>query len=579
MPKLIVACCRAHEDRWSEESLKALAKRLIPSGLPAAATVTRRAGLGIVVVGDGAALARHDRPDEQAICLGRMFGPPARWWATGSDVPDETYALVRADPEKVELLSDMVASRSLWYYADDRVLLASSSQRALVALLGSFRLRRSSVEWMLSSGALGPGGAWDERLRLLPADSRLVLRRADWNVEQSSRKAVFQPLGLSAEAQERRLRDALVATCSKLELPSERWRLPLSGGYDSRAMLLMLAANGRSLGTVTWGTSRAVTERNGDATVARELSATVGVPNLYLPIERRGVPWQTVLDNYMEAGEGTIDHINSHLDGFAMWRALQAQGVEGILRGDEGFGWRAVISETDVRQSIGATRLDDFFSEQQLGAFGLGAQAWPRELEREGDETLDGWRDRLYHTYRLPVILGALTDHKVHYVELANPLLSREVLEVVRGTSDELRTDKLLFRRIVEKMSPPVRFATAPAIASQGDLLGEPEVRRILRDGLMSDAAKRALPPTFCQYVVDRYVPSSPPALRGKIIGRMKAAVPPVLKRYLRPIVARPRLSPSELALRAWIVTRMAQTLESDAAVMGTLGPTAEPSR
>ena len=65
---------------------------------------------------------------------------PGRVVAPGSAPPDGSYALIRCSADEIELVADIAASRAVWYYHDDDVFLASSSQRALVALLGDFEL-------------------------------------------------------------------------------------------------------------------------------------------------------------------------------------------------------------------------------------------------------------------------------------------------------------------------------------------------------------------------------------------------------------------------------------------------------
>ena len=95
-----------------------------------------------------------------SVCLGQVFSYSGHWDEPHSAAPDGSYAICRANDRSVELLTDFVGSRTLWYYFDDNLLLASSSQRALVTLLGSFELNREAIPWLLSSGCLGPEAAW-----------------------------------------------------------------------------------------------------------------------------------------------------------------------------------------------------------------------------------------------------------------------------------------------------------------------------------------------------------------------------------------------------------------------------------
>src|SRR5690606_32833090 len=103
-------------------------------------------------------------------------------------------------------------------------------------------------------------------------------------------------------------------------------------------------------------------------------------------------------------------------------------------------------------------------------------QEIPNYLKRGQNESIEKWRDRLYHSFRLPNILAALNETKSAYVEIVNPLLSHSVLEFVRSLPDHLRTDKKLFKRIVEKREKKIPFASFNANISHKDQLKRKEM-------------------------------------------------------------------------------------------------------
>ena len=179
-----------------------------------------------------------------AVCLRHLFGPQERWWAQGSAAPNGSFVIARHDAHAVELVTDILATRTLWYVHTDDLFLASTSQRALVALLGSFDLNCEAVTWMLTCGHLG-AMSWDRRLHRLPGDCRLALHRDSWELRVDQQPAVRAPVILSDAERIDRLREAIVETCASLGLPMEEWLLPLSGGMDSRMLLLGLLARRR----------------------------------------------------------------------------------------------------------------------------------------------------------------------------------------------------------------------------------------------------------------------------------------------------------------------------------------------
>ena len=77
----------------------------------------------------------------------------------------------------------------------------------------------------------------------------------------------------------RRLNDAVVETCGYLVPEVERWPVLLSGGYDSRTILVGLLQAGARPRCVTWGFEASLRDERSDAAIAGRLAREV---------ERRG---------------------------------------------------------------------------------------------------------------------------------------------------------------------------------------------------------------------------------------------------------------------------------------------------
>ena len=187
MADLILACSRSGHPAVAAERLRRAALRLAPPEVP------RREPLLLETAG---VHRRHRQPHRAgrlpprrprrtgaagaaaASCVGGLFGKPGAWWRAGAEAPGGTYALARWDADSVELVSDICASRTLWYALTEEAFLASTSQRALVMLLGGFELLPEATACFLSSGTLGPEVSWDARMRRVPPDARAVLDRA-----------------------------------------------------------------------------------------------------------------------------------------------------------------------------------------------------------------------------------------------------------------------------------------------------------------------------------------------------------------------------------------------------------------
>ena len=75
----------------------------------------------------------------KSVLLGLAFGDHEKWWEPGGQIPDGSYSIFRSDEQNTEVLTDVLATRSVWYYHDEEIFIASSSQRAIVMMLVNFK--------------------------------------------------------------------------------------------------------------------------------------------------------------------------------------------------------------------------------------------------------------------------------------------------------------------------------------------------------------------------------------------------------------------------------------------------------
>src|SRR5690606_29790847 len=272
-----------------------------------------------------------------SVCIGCTVAS-RQWDEPGTPRPEGTYAICRSDGRTLEILSDAVGSRTLWYYMDDWIFIASSSQRWIACVLGTFVPNAAAMTWMLVTGCLGPVHAWDSRVRRLPPDCTLTFDPDRWTARLSVSESLFEAAREKAARRKERLRQLLCETFEELHLDRSKWVLALSGGYDSRG-LLCLARQPAALRTITWGTRRSLANPASDSAVASSLATAVGASHEYFETDLVAGSLASVLEAFIAIGEGRIDHLSGYLDGFAPWRRLAGRGIEGVIRGDEGFGW------------------------------------------------------------------------------------------------------------------------------------------------------------------------------------------------------------------------------------------------
>jgi hypothetical protein len=569
MSKVLYACLRrpSHAETGElKRRIAAGAHRIQPSGVDV--RPPRLISRDRVVAGISSPSATN-LVHGASVAVGCMERTP-RWHIPGTPAPEGTYAICRSDERRIEVLTDAVASRTLWYYVDDSIFLASTSQRWLACVLGHFVPNERALTWMLVSGSLGPADSWDARFSRLPPDSTLSLDLDRWTVHLSRADDTFVPSTASSAEQREHLRGVLRETFDALDFDYSSWVLPLSGGYDSRGILCTLRRD-RSLRTITWGTRASMHNPASDAAIARRLAESLGVTHEYLHTDLISGSLGDVLDQFVANGEGRTDHISGYLDGFAIWKMLTHRGVEGVIRGDEGFGWNRVPTTEQARKSVGLLLWSDFGNLPDLDELGFAPQELPEHLLLRKGETASQWRDRLYHGFRIPTILAALTDLKAPFVEIANPLLTHSIVRLVRRMPDRMRTEKRLFREVVDDIGPGIPYAREAAIADVKTVLRGREAVEILSDTVRSEAARALLPPALLEHI-GAHIASALPAggRRRGFRRRVLDGIPPPVRAALRRFRRQHPMDFNAMALRVCIICMTHRLLEADAATATT---------
>ena len=559
----ILVCSRTQDSsRPSADDVRRCALRLTPDNIDATPPKVHSAnGVTLAVVNPNASV----QADPSGVCLGALF-EPARWAVVGSRPPDGTYAIARHDESAVELVTDVFASRTIWYIRMEEVFLASTSQRALVALLRSYAPCSMTVTWLLAAGNLGPDRGWDERLRRVPSRSRLRLDRRSWSVSLSSEELTYVPREVSDEDHLGRLWEAIFSVCASLDTDEVPTSLTLSGGCDSRAILVGLADARKHVRCVTWGLAASSADPKNDAAIARRLAARFDMPHEYLELDYDGQPVRDIFTRFLRAGEGRIEDFSGYTDGLHTWRRLFSAGTAVVLRGDCP-GWGSPyppISETVARSiNMHCTLVSDYAEHELIHRLGLAEQRRPLEFYQREGESLDGYRDRLYNDYELPTCMAAMNDVKCAYVEVVNPLYGRRVVQATTELPDTLRHCRNGFERLAATLVPEIPFSEHQADEPPERFLARPQMHEEMLGELSSQAARKVLSDSACEaLIVELQRPAA--TARTSLRRRARTVVPRRVVRAVRP-EPRVRLAVSRLAYRAYLASRMATILEQDA--------------
>ncbi|WP_277811569.1 hypothetical protein [Chromohalobacter canadensis] len=576
MSKVLYACSRNSSfSPNTKKKLNEICNQLVPDNIdvPKPHVVRVEDDVAYAVCMDSGAL----QESRMSLLLGFLYEKhKVRWDEPGKNYPDGNYALFRGDEAELEVVSDCVGTRTVWYYHDEEIFIASTSQRAIIMFLGTFEFDERVIPWMLSTGSLGPQFSWDKRIERLPVDSSLSLDKKSWRTSITQTPINFSVVSRKKEDHKKVLSDAISQTMESLKgVDFERWVLPLSGGYDSRGILFFIKNTigaPDNLKAITWGLEKSQYEKDNDAYVAKELAHSVGVQHKYYHTDISPEPLEVVFDRFLFCSEGRVDRIAGYMDGMDIWKQLHDEGVDGAIRGDESFGELPVSSELNVKNIVGFGLCYDYKNLSKfIDDFGFSSQEIPVELQKKEEETLYAWRDRVHQEYRMPTVFAALSDIKFSYLEEINPLLSKSVLDVVRSLPDDLREDKYLFKSVVESMGANVPFAIKCANANPEDILREKECVDLMKSEIISDYSAELFGSGFADRVISEIKVGNGKSRKWSIKGLVSPLLPTSIKNRLRDTVARPSVDGNVLAFRVFMIIRMHKMLTLDATRMADL--------
>jgi hypothetical protein len=570
MAKAIYVCSRREPlGPKDKERLGRICKALTPDNLTTAVShsVVTDGHTGYAVMNQQLSNVEKDN----SLLLGYLYAGKERWYEPLSGPPDGSFAIFRCNDDYFEAVSDPVASRAIWYFFDDKYFIASTSQRAIIMFIGSFRFDDRVVPWMISAGSLGSELSWDSRIDRLQQDASVILDRNAWSISVRQKQPDFTVAKRSEREHEELLREAIDRTIVSLEgLDLSKWALPLSGGYDSRALLCWLVEKRLVTGgfrTFTWGLEESFAGGDNDAVIAKQVADALDVRHSFFKTDFSGESTETVVDRFLRLSEGQTDHVSQYMHGMSIWKELAEDGVEGIIKGDVYIGWVPVSSETQARFLVGCTLCSDYANLSGLiEKWEFAGQKLPEHLERT-DESFMAWRDRLLYSFRIPVLYAAVADIKFSYMEQISPLMSRGILGRARELPDELRENKSLYAKIIKPLSPDIPYSWRLATGSKEEILRAGAVIELLKNAFRSEHAESLFPRGFLEWI------ESGLSETGKVKRMDSSSLKKTISRFIpRPVketllargTVKPSLDGNLLAFRVYIIIKMHQILGED---------------
>jgi hypothetical protein len=214
--------------------------------------------------------------------------------------------------------------------------------------------------------------------------------------------------------------------------------------------------------------------------------------------------------------------------------------------------------------------MGDYPQGHMIRRLGLVEQPVPDVFRSRSGESVQDYHDRTYRGYFFPATLAPLNLPKSAFVEIANPLLSRRVLEISLRLPDILRRERFGFKRVVQEHGPDIPFATAHAPAEPHQYLSRDDLREAFRRELESSTAANILPPEALPGLASTLAEDAVLDARQSGRARLKAMLPERAYALLRSH-ARLALSPRRLGFRAAVASRASSILSEDAGALAEL--------
>jgi hypothetical protein len=423
------------------------------------------------------------------VLVGLCYTKEKNEWLKPGGIPDGNYVIKRENHENVELLTDYVATKSLWYYYDDKHFFVSTSQRIIIHLLESFELNDQAVMWMLSSGTLGYQNSWDKRIKSIGSATILSLNKRSWTINYHKQPITFQANNLSNKSNLQQLDDKIDNVFSNLDFKDVTPVLALTGGYDSRTILLYLLKRIPISTSLTFGVRNSLNIKYSDLYVANMLAEKFNIKWLCFDSSYNIDNIDSFFEQFIKLGEGRIDVLERFSDGFNWLRDLYNQSFDVIINGMRGQGSARPFSTARLNlMGQKLSRLEDYSNiPPELKQFGK--QELHTNLTKESSESWIQYLIKLGQEFFLPYADAALNEISNCYIDSINPLTSKSIVLNNRTVPDKQKEGKKLaidlYNHINQSNAIEFPFANSVSVLQTKDIIRQENIASYINELLM----------------------------------------------------------------------------------------------
>jgi hypothetical protein len=420
--------------------------------------------------------------DKSFLEIGKVYSEKNNYRRVGEDIPDGSYALVRYDNNRLEFFCDSFGSRTLWYYYDTEKIILSTSQRAITMLKGNYHMEKSTLSWFLSSGTQGNFSSWDSEVKMVLPHSLYDFDFSNWILVQRDKGQLNSKVKPKFSFQ--KIKEKCTTEITQNIISSigpnnpEEVLLPLSGGNDSRLLFYLIEKNPdlSSIELINWGVPSDGSVFN-DKIAFRKIAMHYERKYLDVVIPSQVEDKEKLLSQFVLNSEGRIDHFNAYTDSFKFWSDLTKSGYKTIIRGDIPFTEGLDLNNVMARSHTGINKFTDYenFKDYDLNGF-IDLQEDPANLNKRNGESFLQWRDRLYVSLRIPMVISTFNDLTSSYIESRSPIMSNKLFYLYSSLDDKKRGNKKIIVDLSKQLDKSkVSFAASPSIPNQTNIFKNDE--------------------------------------------------------------------------------------------------------
>ena len=407
---------------------------------------------------------------------------------------------------KLHVINDRTATIPLQYSVGEKCTVLAPEAKAIAALVG----RRpdwdvvGTLSFLNSGYALGTRTLFEGVRLQAPAEALSVALDTGQFERHTYWRLAFRPAAKLALTDAADHLFEVMDACHRLATVDQApdLQLLLTGGYDSRTVLGVLATLGRPPAEcLTWGVSADIPRS--DPALAHALAAAHGVPWRFLPYH--GGMFASNAQAWAEVSELASDNLGNFAAGAGFLYECGVVG-SGVVIGDQLFGTGGMpVTQVEAIAGAGGSFCAGISgglasvvrADQRAEVDALLRKEVSRLVETCSASSMKDVQDCLGFHVRLARWLNAPTYFREPMVSPRRPMLMRPALEYVQHLPPRLRVDKCVLVEMLHRRMPALlripRMRADSLVDWTSTFTGDPAVSPLF-EALLRDERRRVTP-------------------------------------------------------------------------------------